>query len=664
MFDDAIVFRNKLIMVMGLQRSGTSALTEAIGQDPALQVETESENNAFYDNYFLRPEQEIRGLLWSIKRRVLLKPISEIQRRSVEDVLREYENYGVRLVWIYRDPVNVWSSMGVSLNVPDRHFDRWAELWVEGNRSVLDALEGPYADQIVVVRYEDLITQREMFTALCAFLGIEERNNLFWQADEKKGRRRLEAALQERIEQLTGPTLAALSHHRLRAKVTAARSDMVDSRYELSKSAWALINHGAATGTLEIPAHCPTKMRIKLAGASGHPSDSVQVLQAPVAVRAGTVYTLTMWARADAPRMIGCSIGQSHAPWAPLSEYHGIELTPVWRSIQRDFHVSTDELTARLCFDVAGNDAAVEISEVVLSSGIRQINFVDCHNEGKASIHYDPENVDTMRVVFESGGTLESDVQVVHSLVDFEKGERYIITFSARSDAPRDIYAAAGLAQAPWSGMGLYERASLTPLWKNFEFEFDALHGGLGRFYFDLGQSGAAVEITKVRVGRSSVRLDQLKVAEDCEARLTFPAGQGDTVRVEIGKIGTGERTDIQLSLAHRSVIQGKRYFVSFRGRADRPRRFGFGAQLACEPWTTLGIYRDAELTPQWRQFYFEFVANQSTDHARILFDLGMRDISLELTEVVLGDGIMEFTKEDIPNLRRLLRILEARENW
>lgn len=666
MFDDAIVFRNKLIMVMGLQRSGTSALTDAIGQDPALQVETESPNNRFYDNYFLRPEPEIRGLLWSIKRRVLLKPISEIQRRTVEDVLREYESYGTKLVWTYRDPVNVWSSMGVSLNVPDADFDKWARLWVQGNQFILDALQGPFASQIVVVRYEDLISQRNMFTALCDFLGVEERNNLFWQADEKKGRRRLESALQERIEELAGPTLAELNRHRLQSRIVGVRvgAPEADARYELSKSAWALVKHGTSSGTLEIPGHCPTRMRIKVQNAEGNPPESVQVIQLPIEVRTNKTYTFAVWARAEEPRTIGCYLGRAKEPWTQLSEYYLLELSPQWQLYHRDFTVSADEPAARFCFDAAGHEADVEISEPLLTAGIREIGLLHVHNEAKAKISYDPELVDTCRIEIENGGTEDSDVQLQHSLVNFEKGDRYLITFLARADATREICVAASQATEPWQGMGLYERLTLTPVWRSFELELEATLSGPGRFHFDLGNSAVPVELAKIRVGRSSIRVDQLEVKGDCEGRLIVPAGQTDTVRVEIDKIGSGNRSEIQLSLAHRPLEAGKRYAVSFRGRADRPRRFSFGIQLAQEPWTTIGLYRDEELTPSWRQFYFEFIATETTERARVLFDLGARDISAELAEVTLKDGIEEFAQADIPQLRRLLRILEARAEW
>ncbi len=71
----------------------------------------ENVDSPFYKNFRLRPEAEIRPLLAQIRGTVLLKPISETFDRSVKEVLAEYKNYQLRVVWIYRDLVNVLYSM-------------------------------------------------------------------------------------------------------------------------------------------------------------------------------------------------------------------------------------------------------------------------------------------------------------------------------------------------------------------------------------------------------------------------------------------------------------------------------------------------------------------------------------------------------------------------
>jgi hypothetical protein len=75
---------------------------------------------------------------------------------------------------------------------------------------------------------------------------------------------------------------------------------------------------------------------------------------------------------------------------------------------------------------------------------------------------------------------------------------------------------------------------------------------------------------------------------------------------------------------------------VEFRARADRSRRIGVGFARAHEPWTSLGLYLKLNLTPEWQTFHQEFLASADDDKARIHFDLGGRNIGVELTSVTL----------------------------
>ena len=102
---------HELIMVMGVQRSGTNVLFDSLATDKTLNVFPEDIDSAFYCNFLLRPLSELAPLIERALGRILLKPISETGRRSLAEMAEEYRSYQLHFVWIYRDPVNVFGSM-------------------------------------------------------------------------------------------------------------------------------------------------------------------------------------------------------------------------------------------------------------------------------------------------------------------------------------------------------------------------------------------------------------------------------------------------------------------------------------------------------------------------------------------------------------------------
>jgi len=108
---EQLIRPHELIMVMGVQRSRTTALFHSLATDKTLTVLPEDIDSAFYYQFRLRPVTELAPLIERIGGRILLKPISETFMRSLAEVAKEFRAYPVRFVWIYRDPVNVLHSM-------------------------------------------------------------------------------------------------------------------------------------------------------------------------------------------------------------------------------------------------------------------------------------------------------------------------------------------------------------------------------------------------------------------------------------------------------------------------------------------------------------------------------------------------------------------------
>jgi len=173
-----------LIFIMGVQRSGTNALFRSL-RGGAVAAYNEAHTSAVFESMLLRPEPEVRDVLSNHHGPVLIKAISEIKRRSLADVFDAYSAYDLKVVWIYRDPVNCYAS----------HIERWTEFrgresafvesWCARNRLVLDMLPS-HGDRIVLVRYRDLIEDIQLIKNVGNFLGIRGRYR--FRTDSNKGR--------------------------------------------------------------------------------------------------------------------------------------------------------------------------------------------------------------------------------------------------------------------------------------------------------------------------------------------------------------------------------------------------------------------------------------------------------------------------------------------
>lgn len=191
--------RKSLIMILGVQRSGTTALFETLAESPGVVPRHESHWDEIYDNYFLRPEPEIRAFLHALPGTVLLKPVRETERRTPLQVAEDYRDYDLRIIWLYRDPVNVFASYvqrGWS-QVSPVDADTFAIHWVRRNLDAL-AASGPLRERLLMVSYEDLTSHRSLVMDLAARLGLTVRTPL--RGDSASGRRSLPREIQDLID--------------------------------------------------------------------------------------------------------------------------------------------------------------------------------------------------------------------------------------------------------------------------------------------------------------------------------------------------------------------------------------------------------------------------------------------------------------------------------
>jgi hypothetical protein len=71
-------------------------------------------------------------------------------------------------------------------------------------------------------------------------------------------------------------------------------------------------------------------------------------------------------------------------------------------------------------------------------------------------------------------------------------------------------------------------------------------------------------------------------------------------------------------------LAEGKDYVLSFQAKASSPRSIPVGANIDQEDWHPIGLSETAYLTADWKDFKYEFKAEQVVkDKNRIAFGLG-----------------------------------------
>ncbi len=91
-------------------------------------------------------------------------------------------------------------------------------------------------------------------------------------------------------------------------------------------------------------------------------------------------------------------------------------------------------------------------------------------------------------------------------------------------------------------------------------------------------------------------------------------------------------------------ITRGRAYVLSFRARADAPRRIAGAVGQNGPPWEALGLYQVVDLTSEWATHELTFVAAASDPNARVYFDLGFSDVAVELADVTLRDVAADLT--------------------
>ena len=195
--------RKKLIFVLGSQRSGTNALRRSLSLDPNVMGFNEAKKNDLFRDWRLRPELEIRDFILTKSSTILLKPINNLKQLPVSAFLDEFNLYDFKVAWIYRDPVNVFSSRIKRWSYLD-DVENFVTEWNRINRSVTEVNRS----KVRIVAYEELGPGLGVFEKLCRFLAIKGEN--LFRSNNNSGYSYLEDATIDQIKSGTRKTLAAI----------------------------------------------------------------------------------------------------------------------------------------------------------------------------------------------------------------------------------------------------------------------------------------------------------------------------------------------------------------------------------------------------------------------------------------------------------------------
>jgi molybdenum cofactor biosynthesis enzyme MoaA len=123
--------------------------------------------------------------------------------------------------------------------------------------------------------------------------------------------------------------------------------------------------------------------------------------------------------------------------------------------------------------------------------------------EGNAAdLSFPSQDSDLVRIAIRKAGTLDPwDIQLNKAPLPVRANHHYLLRFRARASEPRGLCYGLVEAGARWDRLGRYKTVPLSPEWQTFQMRFGPLpQPGNARIHFDLGGSGATVELADVSV--------------------------------------------------------------------------------------------------------------------------------------------------------------------
>lgn len=349
-------------------------------------------------------------------------------------------------------------------------------------------------------------------------------------------------------------------------------------------------------------------------------------------------HTVHFRARAACPRPVTVNISKFLAPWDGLGLTEEVELSTDWQSYAYDFFPIRAESDACVAFWLGGADGAVEFADVAVTPiSVAQAWRLFQLGEARAHRFLPSDGSRGARVAPRS---IDGDPEHLKlSLAPFalEAGRAYVARFAARADAPRSITVVVGQSRTPWADLGLSEELLVGRRWRHEAITFvawrDEPAAGLN---FWLGGEKTPLEIADAALeSAGSPRVWAMERQPGCVVRRRRSLEGADAIRLDVDRV-SGVNWHVKLVRSGFSTERGQAYRLSFRARADRPRRVTVGVGQAIEPWTELGLQSSIDLDETWRTRVETFVATAEQPAASVYFWLGEEAIGVEIADVSL----------------------------
>jgi len=149
-----------------------------------------------------------------LKKPLLTKPVNETKKRGIIELFDEYKDYDLYIIFLYRNPVNVYFSQ-LMKRIKDQNnlfgYNEFMDRWNLRNKHVIEALSY-YKDKIFLVRYEDLIANKRVFFDLCNFVDID--GDYIFEKDSNKGVNNLHEEVIHELKRGTSKIINLLDSNR------------------------------------------------------------------------------------------------------------------------------------------------------------------------------------------------------------------------------------------------------------------------------------------------------------------------------------------------------------------------------------------------------------------------------------------------------------------
>lgn len=457
---------------------------------------------------------------------------------------------------------------------------------------------------------------------------------------------------------------------------------------------WKLDLHGGSVARLSIPSGVPAGHRVEIGERRPGPSWHIQLSLFAYSVEANRTYSLRFRAKADQPRRIGVGVGQAHSEYKNLGFYRDVELTREWKENSFQVTLENGDKNARVHFDLNDSDKGVEIAEVQFDAplseaerkpearspkvesmpppapqqGVALRSWQLLAQEGCAGrLVPSPSTAGAQRVEIDKAGAQAWHLRAHAAPLQLNKGQAYSLTFRARADKPRPLFAEIQQTAPPWNVLGLGQEVALTESWKEYSLELVAnASDANASLNFHLARQPIAVEFNDVVLkpidslkqvsegnhdhSPSMVRSASPAIPPPYSAwsllstygsagELLWRGEKEAVVRIAIAKTPNQAPQHLQLVVPLRAVAKGETYRVRCKLRADGPRKVILAIIDDQVPPKKLGFEKVVDVKPDWVSLDRLFTAVDNARSASLRFGLGTSDEDVEIADLRVTRG-------------------------